>query len=84
MFIFKKRDVALELIDEEIYSYDLVEGKIDKTTEGRLLGIIDEDVQEIERLLKIDSIEDYGIEILDDKPVEIDMYNTRALCSFIV
>lgn len=71
MFIFKKRDIAFEIKDEEIYSYDLVDGNVDQTTEGKLVAIINEDVEEIEELLNIDSLENYGVEILDDKVVEI-------------
>jgi len=73
MYIFKKRNVAYEVVGEEIYSYDIIDDAIDESSEGKLTGITSDDKKEIERLLQIDSIEDYGIEILDDKPVEIEV-----------
>jgi len=67
VIIFKKRDCAYVVKENEIYTCDAMYGIVDYESEGKLISITIDDVRELEELLKINSIEEYGVEILDDE-----------------
>lgn len=66
MKFFKKRNCVLEIIDNEIFTYDLTIDAVDYLSEGKLCAVTQEDEKEIEELLNIDSIKNYGVDIINE------------------
>ena len=72
MKFFKKRNCVLEIIDNEIFSYDITINGVDYLSEGKLCVVTHEDVTEIEELLNIDSVKNYGVDIVNESIEDCD------------
>lgn len=62
---------AFEIQDDCIISYGVSNGEINYSDEGKLTSIDRDSVNAIEKALQIDSIEDFGVTIMDNEMVEL-------------
>lgn len=71
MIICKDNKCAYEIVDNEILTYNIVDSEIDFSSEGKLCGLASDEAKRLEKLLYIESVQDFGIEIVDEEPIII-------------